>query len=68
MATTNNILLGILAIILTVVGIVLVIWGIIDIIQLTWISAIVYIIIGAVLIWIGYDVIGFPVRSSGRTY
>lgn len=69
MGTASSIILGILGIVLTIVGIILVIWGIVDLIQMAWIAAIINIIIGAVLIWIGYDVIGFPSRisSSNRT-
>ena len=65
--TASSLILGILGIILTIIGIVLVIFGIIDLIQLTWIMAIIYIIVGAVLIWIGVDVIGWPSRGSSRT-
>ena len=67
MGTASSLILGILGIVLTIVGIILVILGIIDLIQMSWIAAIIYIIVGAVLIWIGADVIGFPSRGYART-
>jgi hypothetical protein len=67
MGTASSLILGILGIILTIAGIILIILGIIDLIQTAWISAIIYIIVGAVLIWIGADVIGFPSRGISRT-
>jgi hypothetical protein len=67
MGTASSVILGVLGIVLTIIGIILIIWGIIDIISQAWIMAIIYIIVGAVLIWIGYDVIGWPSRGSGRT-
>jgi threonine/homoserine/homoserine lactone efflux protein len=66
MGTASSVLLGILGVILTIIGIVLVIFGIIDLVTLSWISAIIKIVIGAVLIWVGADVIGWPPSSRGR--
>jgi hypothetical protein len=67
MGTASSIILGILGIILTIIGIILIIWGIFDVISQAWIMAIIYIIVGAVLIWIGYDVLGWPRFGSSRT-
>ena len=50
--------LTILAVALTVIGIILVVVGIFNLVEMAWISAIIYIIVGAVLIWFGYDYIG----------
>jgi hypothetical protein len=67
MGTASSVILGILGIILTIVGIILVIYGLFDVISQAWIAAIIYIVVGAVLIWIGYDVLGWPRFGSSRT-
>lgn len=62
MGTASSTLLGVLGIILTIVGIVLFIFGIIDLVQIQLIPAVINIVIGAVLVWLGVDVVGWPSR------
>jgi len=46
------------------VGIVLAIYGLVDLVQMNLMMGVIYLIIGAILIWVGVDVIGLPGRSG----
>jgi len=65
--TASSVLIGIIGVIVTIVGIVLAIYGLVDLLHMAFISGVIYLIIGAILIWVGVDVIGWPGRGGRFT-